>query len=141
MTIHRFATAGFPVQPADRTYRAGVCNIGPVEIARRRRTGVTMTIATVLLLAVLVAIHAPTPLRLIVFFPAAVAASGFLQAWLRFCAGFGWLGVFNFEDVGTTVSVADADARRRDRARAIRVGLACALVGALAAALAVVLPA
>jgi hypothetical protein len=122
-------------------YRPGVCNIGPAEIARRRRTGITMSIATIVLLMVLLSIHAHPAVRLIVFLPAAVAASGFLQAWLRFCAGFGWLGVFNFRDVGTTESVADAEARARDRAMAARIGLGCAVAGAIVAGIAVLLPA
>jgi hypothetical protein len=122
-------------------YESGVCNIGPAEIARRRRTGIAMSIATVVLLAALLLVHAPPSARLIVFLPAAVAASGFLQAWLRFCAAFGWLGVFNFRDVGTTEAVASADARRRDRAMAIRIGLGCAVVGGTVTAIALLLPA
>ena len=121
-------------------YVPGVCNIGPAEIARRRRTGVVGTLATVLLLVVLIAIGAPTPFRLLLFVPAAVAASGFLQAWLRFCAGFGWLGVFNFREVGTTEAVASAEARRRDRLMAARIGLASAIVGAVVAAAAIAIP-
>jgi hypothetical protein len=117
-----------------------VCNIGPAEIARRRRTGITASIATLVLLAVLLVLHAPPLLRLALFLPGAVAASGFLQARLRFCAGFGWLGVFNFGDVGPTESVASADARRRDRAAALRIGLASAVVGAAIAIVALSLP-
>jgi hypothetical protein len=122
-------------------YVPGVCNIGPAEIARRRRTGIVMSIVTVVLLAVLVLVHAPALVRLIAFVPAAVAASGFIQARLRFCAGFGWLGVFNFRDVGTTDTVASAEARRRDRQMAARIGGASALVGVVVAAIAVLLPA
>ena len=126
--------------PAGAEYVPGVCNIGPAEIARRRRSGITSSIATIVLIAALIAIHAPTALRLVAFLPAAVAAAGFLQAWLKFCAGFGWLGVFNFREVGTTETVATAEARRRDRAMAIRIGLASAFVGAVVAALAALLP-
>jgi len=122
-------------------YRPGVCNIGPAEIARRRRTGYVGTVATVLLLMILAAADAPTPLRLLVFIPAAVAASGFIQARLRFCAGFGWLGLFNFREVGATETVASSEARRRDRAMAGRIGVASAVVGAVVAAIAVLLPA
>ena len=140
MTELLAASAGLPVHPGPRDYRSGVCNIGPAEIARRRRTGMAMTIVTIVLEAVLVAVHAPTPFRILVFFTAAVAASGFLQAWLRFCAGFGWLGVFNFDDVGTTRGVESAEARRRDRAMAVRIGLASAVVGAIVLAVALLLP-
>ncbi len=121
-------------------YRPGVCNIGPAEIARRRRSGINSSIATIALVVVLLGSHAPIALRLVVFLPAAVAAAGFLQAWLKFCAGFGWLGVFNFRDVGTTEGVATAEARRRDRAMAVRIGLASAVVGAIVAMGAVLLP-
>jgi hypothetical protein len=121
-------------------YVPGVCNIGPAEIARRRRTGVTMSIVTVVLAAALVVAHVPTLARVVVFIPAAIAASGFFQARLRFCAGFGWLGVFNFRDVGTTESVASEDARRRDRLMATRIGLASAVVGMGVAVICLLLP-
>jgi hypothetical protein len=129
-----------PARSEPGEYRPGVCNIGPAEISRRRRSGHTGVIATVVLLAVLIAVHAPTPLRLLAFFPAAVAAAGYLQAWLRFCAGFGWLGVLNFGDVGTTEQVGFSEDRARDRAKAIRIGLASAAIGAVVAIAAVLLP-
>jgi len=126
--------------PADRSYEPGVCNIGPAEIARRKRTGHTGVIASIVLLAFLVLLDAPAPFRLLVVFPAAVAASCYLQAWLRFCAGFGWLGVLNFGDVGTTEQVGSSEDRARDRAKAIRIGLAGAAIGAVVAIAAVLLP-
>jgi hypothetical protein len=92
------------------------------------------------LLLLLVLIHAPTPFRLLVFLPAAGAASGYLQAWFRFCAGFGSRGVFNFGDIGRTDAVTDPAARARDRAMAARIGLASGLVGVVAAVIAVLLP-
>ena len=124
----------------DASYVPGVCNIGPAEIARRQRSGITASIATVVLFAVLVAVHAPVLARLVVFVPAAVAAAGFLQARLRFCAGFGWLGVFNFGDVGTTDHVAEVAARARDRRLAVRIAVASGIAGAVVGVAAVVLP-
>jgi hypothetical protein len=97
-------------------------------------------LATFVLLAVLAAIGAPPPARLLVGLPAAAAASGYLQAWLRFCAGFGSRGVYNFGPLGSTEQVADATARRRDRARARQIGLASLAVGIVVAAVAAVLP-
>ena len=89
MTITAFA-AGTPETPtAGLEYRPGVCNIGPEEIARRRRSGHVALVATVVLLAVLVAIGAPPLVRLLLILPAGAAASGYLQARLKFCAGFG----------------------------------------------------
>jgi hypothetical protein len=117
-----------------------VCNIGPEEIARRRRAGHVGALASVVVLAVLVVVDAPPLSRLLVALPAAVAASGYLQARLRFCAGFGSTGVYNFGPLGSTQKVAGPEARRRDRAMALRIGLASFLIGALVGVAAVLLP-
>jgi hypothetical protein len=121
-------------------YRPGVCNIGPEEIARRQRAGHVGLGVTIVVLAILVAIGAPNAVRLIVALPAAGAASGYLQAWLRFCAGFGSRGVFNFGPVGPIEPVDDSEARRRDRVRAMQIGLASLAVGAAAGIVAALLP-
>jgi hypothetical protein len=121
-------------------YVPGVCNIGPAEIARRRRTGHVGATVAVVLLAVLLVTDAPAWTRLLVLLPAAVSASGYLQARLRFCAGFGAAGVFNFAERGTTYRVADPEARRRDRAMALRIGAASFAIGLLVAIVAVLLP-
>lgn len=121
-------------------YDPGVCNIGPAEIARRRRAGHVGLGATVALLVGLVAIGAPPLARLLVALPAAAAASGYLQARLRFCAGFGSRGVFNFGALGRTERIADAEARARDRARAAQIGLASLAIGIAVGVVAVLLP-
>ena len=128
---------------APSAYEPGVCNIGPAEIARRRRAGHVGTVLTLVVLGVLVAIDAPPLARLVLVLPAAGAASGYLQAWLHFCAGFGSRGIFNFGALGETHGVTDLTARARDRARArqiggasLGIGLAVALVAVLLGALA-----
>lgn len=140
MTLTAFAasTPGTPI--AGTEYRAGACNIGPQEIARRRRAGHVGFLATVVVLALLVAIGAPPLVRLLVAIPAAAAASGYLQARLKFCAGFGSRGVFNFGQLGQTEQVVDDDARRRDRTRATQIGLASLAIGVAVGAAAVLLP-
>ena len=138
--LARATAAGSPRPGTTATYRPGVCNIGPAEIARRRRAGLLGAAVAIGLLLVLVAIHAPAPFRLLVFLPAAGAASGYLQAIFRFCAGFGARGVFNFGDVGRTDEVTDPDAHARDRAMAARIGVASAVVGVVIAIVALLLP-
>src|SRR5690349_16910805 len=94
------AGAPTPIHIDDAHYVPGVCNIGPAEIASRRRSGHVGIVAALVLLVVLVAIGAPPIARLLIALPVAVGASGYLQAWLKFCAGFGAAGVFNFADRG-----------------------------------------
>jgi hypothetical protein len=137
-TMFSVSPSGFPVTGVG--YQPGVCNIGPQEISRRRRAGHVGLVAAVVLLAVLVAVGAPPLARLLVAIPAAMAASGYLQAWLKFCAGFGSRGIFNFGDVGTTHDVIDDEARAQDRARARQIGFASLAIGVAVAIIAVLLP-
>ena len=95
------------------------------------RAGHAGLVATVALFAGLAAIDAPAPARFAVALPAAIAASGYLQARFRFCVKFASLGVFNFGDVGPTTGIADGAARAADRRRALEISLACAAIGTL----------
>jgi hypothetical protein len=129
-----------PAPTATAEYRPGACNIGPAEIARRRRTGHMGVLLAVALFVALVALDVPPLVRFLVALPAAVAATGYLQAWLRFCVGFAALGVFNFGPLGGEQRIDDPVARARDRARAVRLTAAAALIGAAVGAVAVLLP-
>jgi hypothetical protein len=112
-------------------YRAGACNIGPREIARRRRTGHVGIAAALLGGAALVGLDAPAWSRTLLFVPAAVGASGYIQAATRFCANYGWRGVFNFGEAGhdRVTDVADAAARAADRRKALGIGVASGAIG------------
>ena len=143
MTVSAFAAPGLPAQTplvTESAYRPGVCNIGPAEIAARRRTGHVGAIAAILLFIVLVALGVPPIARILVALPVAIAASGYLQAYLKFCAGFGARGVFNFGNLGTTDRVQDAVARSADRRRAYQIGLASFAIGLAVGIVAVLLP-
>jgi hypothetical protein len=116
-------------------YIPGVCNIGPAEIRSRRLAGWLGLAATVLLWGGMILIRAPAVLRLLLFFPAAGSAVGFLQAAMHFCAAYGILGVWNLgPDVGKTESVEQAQFRREDRLKAARILLYSALIGLAGAA-------
>jgi ferric-dicitrate binding protein FerR (iron transport regulator) len=140
MTISTFAVDAGRTPVVGAEYRPGVCNIGPEEIARRRRAGHFGVVATIVALVVLVAIDAPPLARALVAIPAIMAASGYLQAWFKFCAGFGSRGIFNFGPLGQTQAVADDAARALDRAQARRIGLAAIGIGVAVGAVAVLLP-
>ena len=141
MTIALFDAAGPAGLPLpDTDYQAGVCNIGPAEIARRRRVGHVGTAVALGSALALVAIGAPAPVRLLVALPAAVAASGYLQAWLRFCAAFGSRGVANFGALGDLARIDDAASLARDRRRAWSIIGASLLIGLVAGGVVAVLP-
>lgn len=124
-------------------YRAGACNIGPEEIRRRRLTGHVGTAVTLLGAALLVGLDAPAWWRIALFLPASVGAAGYLQAAMRFCADYGWRGVFNFGEAGhdRVTGVADAEARAADRRKALAIGAASGAIGLAAVLLALALPA
>jgi hypothetical protein len=120
-------------------YVPGTCNIGPAEIALRRRVGHTGLIGTVVLAAVLLAVDAAPAWRLLLALPAALGAAGYLQAWLRFCANFGFRGVYNFDALGHEQRVAAEEARAQDRRRAVLVAVGAAATGLAVALLALLL--
>ena len=140
MTISTFAASGTQTTLAPVDYEPGVCNIGPAEIARRRRAGHIGLVTALALFAVLVAIDAPNWTRLLIAIPSVMAASGYIQARLKFCAGFGSRGVFNFGEVGPMERVADDADRARDRARSRQIGAASIAIGLAAGVIAAVLP-
>jgi hypothetical protein len=116
-------------------YRAGACNIGPAEIAARRRSGyVGLAVAAGLAVA-LVALDAPSAARWLVAVPLAGGATGLLQARFRFCAAYGFAGMRSLRALGAAERVEDAADRRADRRRALAIsgaGLAIGLTGAAA---------
>jgi len=140
MTTSTFASGADTSRGATDRYRPGVCNIGPAEIARRRMAGHIGLIATLAILAVLVVIDATPVTRLIAILPAAASASGYLQAWLKFCAGFGSRGIFNFGALGEASTVADDDARAMDRRRARQISMWALAIGVVVGIVAVLLP-
>jgi hypothetical protein len=74
---------------------------------------------------------------LLLFFPASLAASGFLQASMHFCAGFGSRGLFNFGDkVGMTETVIQKEFRAKDQKKARQILGLSILIGVAVAVLA-----
>jgi hypothetical protein len=140
--MHAFATQPFrPLPDTARGdgYQPGVCNIGPEEIAQRRRAGHVGAIVTLALLAALLLVSATPPWRLLIAIPAAGTAITYLQAVLHFCVKFGFAGVFNFGRVGRVTNIAEDAARRIDRTRALRMVVAGSAIGLAAGVLAVLL--
>jgi hypothetical protein len=115
-------------------YIPGVCNIGPAERRARRMAGWIGLVTTIALWTIFILARTPQIWRLFVFLPASMAATGFLQSALHFCAGFGMKGVFNFgPEVGKTDTVLQAEFRKKDRQKALFILFLSVLIGAVAA--------
>ena len=114
------------------TYRPGACNIGPQEIAYRRRSGYVGLAITAVLAVALVLLDTPPWLRLLVFLPLAGALVSLEQARRHFCAGFALAGIRNFgtRDRGRGQAIEDAAARAVDRRAALVLFGYCSLIAA-----------
>jgi hypothetical protein len=98
-------------------YTAGACNIGPMEIRRRRAFSIAGFVAAAVLFGVMMVIGAPAWARLIVFLPLWGGFFSWLQARRRFCAAYALQGTSNFGDSQATMeAVTDAAARKADLA-------------------------
>jgi hypothetical protein len=111
-------------------YIPGTCNIGPEEIALRRRAGHVGLAVTAALGAALLRSDLHPAWRLALALPAAGAASGYLQARQRFCANYGFRGLYNFEARGHERPVPVAGAGNADRRRSVQIAAASAAIGA-----------
>ena len=121
--------AGIDDQAGPDAYRAGACNIGPAEIARRRRAGITGLIAAMVLAVALLLLDAPASMRLAVALPLGGGLVSLEQVRKRFCVGFAMAGLRNFGPLGREERIEDAAARAADRRAAIRLALPPAVLG------------
>jgi hypothetical protein len=99
-------------------YIPGTCNMGKEEIKRRKVSGWTGLVLTVITITLLLWFSAPHWMRLIVFIPAVMGATGFIQAYNKFCVYFGFGHMFNLGEVGKTDTIDQKEFRVKDRARA-----------------------
>ena len=104
------------------------CNIGPDELARRRRFAIGLTVVTAALGSWLLALDAPTAVRLVAFPFAAGAGVSWLQVVRRFCVRFGMGGLENFGRLGHERRVLSSQVAA-DRRRALELIAEGSLIG------------
>lgn len=115
-------------------YIPGTCNIGQAEIRLRLMSGWLGLGLTIVLWIILELVHSAPGWKLFVFMPAMLSASGFLQAYFHFCAGFGMKGMFNFGlETGKTIMVMQDEFRKKDRQKSLFIMLLSALIGGIIA--------
>lgn len=119
-------------------YIPGVCNINPKEVRRRRTIGIVGLLSVVAVAALLISLNLPAAFRLIVFIPAFIMATGFIQARTRFCVGFASAGMQHTGD--ETRKVEDKDALRLDKARAKKINIQALLIAIIVTVIVLLLP-
>ena len=124
------------METTQNKYIPGVCNIGDEEIKMRKRAGWGGLIAAIILWGLFIWFNTPHIWRLTLFFPAMMSATGFLQAYMHFCAYFGFASLFNFGDVGKTDSVQQAEFRAKDKKKAWQIVVYSVLIGLVVAIIA-----
>jgi hypothetical protein len=121
-------------------YVAGVCNIGPSEIRKRR------TVAILGLGLVLIGVisfhhnHASHLSRFSIFVPSLVFAVGYIQSRKKFCLAFGFMGTFNFGKSRDLARVAAPEDRARDRKTALNILFQAAALALAMTLVVVILP-
>jgi hypothetical protein len=115
------------------------CNIGPDELARRRRSAITASVVTAAAVVALVALAVPPAARLLIWPLATATAVTLLQVIHRFCVAFGALGLENFGRLGEQHGV-DPAIRAADRRRAFQLILEGGLVGLVVTLAVVAIP-
>ena len=113
------------------TYVPGSCNIGKGEIRRRQTVAIIGAILTLVTFSYLTASKSPHATRLVLFIPALVFSTGWVQARKKFCLAFGFMGTFNFGKLGQLSKVATKEEREIDRNTALNI-LVQAIILALA---------
>jgi hypothetical protein len=101
-------------------YVPGTCNIGPVEFRKRKNAMWFSLGLTLVTIALLIFLHAARPWRSVLFVPLSAFAVNFQQVYFGFCVNFGLRGIFNFGNEGAHDSVEQAEFRKKDRSKAIR---------------------
>ena len=116
-------------------YISGACNIGPAEI-KRRKQGAYLGGALYLVVAILlIATNASSTTRLWVFLPAMLFAIGYIQSKRKFCVAYGFLGIFNFDKLGSTTKIKLNQDLKTDRKYAIKLMVQALLLAIVLTAL------
>ena len=124
-------------------YQAGVCNIGPSEVARRRQVAYLGGALYISFLAFAILKDFSSIRTVTALFPAIIFSVGFIQSRRKFCLAYGLMGSFNFQKLGSLTQVEDQISLKADRTTAISIltqalGLAL-LLTSLAIALNIIL--
>ena len=102
-------------------YQAGVCNIGPSEVARRRQVAYLGGALYISFVAVAILKNFSSVTTIAALFPALIFSVGFIQSRRKFCLAYGLMGSFNFQKLGSLTQVEDRISLKADRSTALSI--------------------
>lgn len=117
----------------DAGYRAGACDIGTPQRARRRRWALGAALVATGHLGVVVVAALPRPLVLGLFVPASLAAEWAIESRRAFCVRLAVAGRYA---LGDRSGETPTDERASDRSTALWITVVAALAGAVVSVLA-----
>lgn len=121
-------------------YIPGMCNINPKEIAQRRTIGHVGLTITLILTALFVGFSIDALFRVIVFVPAFLAATGYLQARNKFCVGYAGAKQHH-ADNGDVVTISDDAALAADKKKARTINIQAVTIAIIVTVVVVLIPA
>jgi hypothetical protein len=126
---------------AEASYVPGVCNINREEIDKRRNIGHLGLVVFIALLVILLITSLSRYYRIVLFLPAMLSASGYLQARNHFCVGYAGAGQQNATPGSAKASeVVDEKAKSVDKNRARKMNIQTSLIAAVVTVVAILLP-
>ena len=102
-------------------YQAGVCNIGPSEVARRRQVAYLGGALYISFVAFAILKNFSSVTTIATLFPALIFSVGFIQSRRKFCLAYGLMGSFNFQKLGSLTQVEDRISLKADRSTALSI--------------------
>ena len=99
------------------TYIPGTCNLGKPEV--RRRQFVALLGLALAIFSGLALWNAAITVKITLFLPFFVFATGYVQSRRKFCMAYGFAGAFNLGKLGELSKVQDPAFRAADRKTAI----------------------
>jgi len=119
-------------------YIPGMCNINQSEIKKRRLVGFVGFGVLVVAMVLFFVFDLPQWSRAILFVPAFVMATGFLQARNKFCVGFAGAGMQHTNE--STEKIEDENAKKADAKKARQINTQAFAIATLLTLLLVLTP-
>lgn len=95
-------------------YQAGLCNIGPAEIKKRKNYFYLSLVGTIIFVLFLILAPISQTWLLLAFFPFFATMVNYLQVRNKFCVAFGYLSVVNFGDKSNRQRITNTDNHKAD---------------------------